>query len=342
METMLRHWTLLRAVPRQPRKADARSLTDQLTRDGFEVSKRTVERDLLKLSAVFPLVNDEEPTGRGWSWLRDADAFDVPGMDPEAALTFQILQRFATHLLPRSVLRRLEPQLRQSESILEELSPKAGPRVWPERVRVLSRTIDLHAPEVASDVIEVVYRGLLEGRRIEADYRPRAAGGETVKTYEISPLGLVFRDGVAYLVCALWEYDDIRQLALHRFEHARLLDARRREPAGFDLDGYIAEGHFHIRESGAMLPLRARFDADAAYHLHETPLSRDQQLERLADGRVELSATVHDTAQLRWWLLGFGSGVEVVEPRALRDEFRDEAERLTAVYGRPATSGNDG
>ena len=64
METMLRHWTLLRAVPRPPRKIDARGLRDHLEREGFDVSKRTVERDLVKLSAFFPLTTDEAPRKR--------------------------------------------------------------------------------------------------------------------------------------------------------------------------------------------------------------------------------------------------------------------------------------
>ena len=332
METMLRHWTLLRAIPRPPRKADARSLCDHLEREGFAVSKRTVERDLVKLSAIFPLASDEAATLQGWSWMREAEPFDVPGMDPETALTLQILQRFATHLLPRSVLRRLEPQLRQADGVLARLSPEAGPRAWPERVRVLPRTIDLHAPDVAPDVIEHVYQALLEGRRLQGDYRPRVAGGDTTKSYEINPLGLVFRDQVAYLVCTLWDYDDIRQLALHRFERTQVLDRPRAEPERFDLDEYIAAGHFHIRETEDSLALRLRFDAEAAYHLYETPLARDQRLEPLPDGRVDLTATVQDTAQLRWWLLGFGSGVEVVAPNSLREEFSQEARRLASMY----------
>jgi predicted DNA-binding transcriptional regulator YafY len=36
---------------------------------------------------------------------------------------------------------------------------------------------------------------------------------------------------------------------------------------------------------------------------------------------VRLSATVADTAELRWWLLGFGEGVEVIGPKSLRNEF---------------------
>ena len=333
MQTMLRHWTMLRAIPRQPRKKTARSLMQSLQAAGFDVTKRTVERDLVNLGTIFPLTTDSAVTGQGWSWMRDADAFDVPGMDPEAALTLQILQRFATHLMPRSVLVRIEPQLRQARTVLDELSSDAGLRAWPERVRVLPRTIELQAPDVADDVVEVVYRALLEGLRLQADYRPRVAGSDTVKSYQVNPLGIVFRDEVAYLVCTLWNYTDIRQLALHRFERAELLDEPRTEPDGFDLDDYIAEGHFHIRESGEWLPLIVRFDKAAAYHLSETPLSTDQQLTPIDDERVELRATVRDTAQLRWWLHGFGAAVEVVGPESLRHEFAREARRLTQRYG---------
>lgn len=39
----------------------------------------------------------------------------------------------------------------------------------------------------------------------------------------------------------------------------------------------------------------------AAFHLKERKLSEDQVLKETADGRVRLSATVADTAELRWW-----------------------------------------
>jgi len=333
MQTMLRHWTLLRTVPRLPRKMNAATLTSRLESEGFGISKRTVERDLRNLSALFPLVCDEAAQGQGWSWMREADPFDVPGMDPETALTFEILERFAGHLLPRSVLRRLDPQFRQADQVLQQLSPTAGPRAWPERVRVLPRTIDLIAPQVREDIVEVIYRALLEGYRLTGDYRPRTEGGDSVRTYEINPLGIVFRDQVAYLVCTLWNYERIVQLALHRFEWAALTGRGQSEPDDFDLDEYIAQGHLHVRESGDTLRLRVRFAAEAAYHLQETPLSRDQQLSRVGEQTTELTATVADTAQLRWWLLGFGPSAEVIEPAALRGEFRQLIGRMASAYG---------
>jgi predicted DNA-binding transcriptional regulator YafY len=64
--------------------------------------------------------------------------------------------------------------------------------------------------------------------------------------------------------------------------------------------------------------LDARFTAAAANHLHETPLAEDQRIGDEADGRVRVRATVADTPQLRWWLLGFGDAVTVQAPAELR------------------------
>ena len=36
--------------------------------------------------------------------------------------------------------------------------------------------------------------------------------------------------------------------------------------------------------------------------------------------------------QLRWWLLGFGEYVEVIKPKALRDEFVETSQRLSEIY----------
>jgi len=253
-------------------------------------------------------------------------------MDPETALTLQVVRRFAAHLLPGAVLTRFEPQLDQAAAVLASLEPEAGMRAWPERIRVLPRALGLKAPSVADEVVDAVYEALLTGHRLAADYRSRVHGGET-KSYVINPLGLVFRDQVVYLVATLWDYEDIRHLALHRFETARCLDELRIEPSNFDLDAYIAQGYFDYRESGSNLALRLRFNREAAYHLYETPISDDQQLTETDDGAIELAATVNDTAQLRWWLLGFGASVVVTEPVSLREEIRSELERGLNAYG---------
>ena len=81
------------------------------------------------------------------------------------------------------------------------------------------------------------------------------------------------------------------------------------------------------------LKLEVIFDEFAGFHLHETPISMDQKLTDLGKGKLKLKATVQDTSQLRWWLLGFGSQVEIVKPKRLRQEFIQTAKSFAKVYG---------
>lgn len=324
---VLRQWALLRAIPRYPRKVMAQDLADRIEREGFEASLRTVQRDLTELSALFPIVADDQEKPYGWSWRPDA-VFDLPAMDPATALAFQLTGRFLGSLWPQAAFQDLSPYLRRSEDVLGRVD-REGVRSWVNKVRLLPWGLKLHPPEIDGEVLETVYRSLVEECRFTVRYWPR--NQEELREYPVNPLGLVVRDGVLYLVATLWKYTNPVQLALHRMEEAWLLDEPVQWPDGFDLDGYIAEGGFRYPESGGELCLRARFTASAAYHLSELALSEDQELEETEAG-VELSATVQDTQELRWWLLGFGNQVRVLEPSHLAEEFAAIAEDMAAAY----------
>ncbi len=66
-------------------------------------------------------------------------------------------------------------------------------------------------------------------------------------------------------------------------------------------------------------------------HLVETPLSEDQVIESVDADHVCVTATVRDTAQLEWWLLGFGSSVLVLEPVALAVRIADATQSVGGV-----------
>ncbi|HEY6455471.1 MAG TPA: WYL domain-containing protein [Steroidobacteraceae bacterium] len=162
----------------------------------------------------------------------------------------------------------------------------------------------------------MVYQALLDGKRLQMTYTPRTPDGEGDRDYEVNPLGLVARGNLIYLVCTLWDYDDIRQLALHRVKSAVLTGAKTVRPQNFDLDLYIEQGEFQY-PVGPMIHFKAKFDRGAAAHLYETPLSTDQTIKEIDTAQVIVTATVRDSAQLTWWLRGFGDLVEVIHPNSL-------------------------
>ena len=122
------------------------------------------------------------------------------------------------------------------------------------------------------------------------------------------------------------------QLALHRLLAAEPLETRARRPEGFDLAHYVDEGGLNFTLSDGSLTLELLLDPETAFHLRETPLSQDQVMEDTADGCVWLTATVADTAQVRWWLLGLGDQVEVISPQSLRETIATTLRQAAARY----------
>lgn len=329
-DTTLRQITMLSLVPRRPPGITTESLRSALAARDFDVNLRTIQRDLVKLSAPFPLVCDESDSPR-WHWASHAEAVTLPGHDPVSALSWQLIEQHLQPLLPRSLADEIQPHFDAARGFLEATG--AGNfRRWTHRVRILPRSMQLHAPEISPDVLDVVYQGLLEKRQVEVDYTNRTS--EAPRRMTLHPLALVVRDSVHYLLATVWDFTDIRQLVLHRMSAAKLLEDAANEPGAFDLDNYIREGGFDY-SSGERIKLVARFDAYAGKALLETPLTPGQTHEILDDGRIEIRATVNDSQQLRWWLMGFGSGVEVIAPDQLRDDMRKDAEALLSMYKAP-------
>lgn len=328
-KTTFRHWQLLRLLPRYPAKATARELRARLSREGFEVTKRTVERDLMSLSDVFPIIADERDKPYGWSWQKNAPILDVPGLTAPQALAFALVQRFLAPLLPVSTLDELKPYFKTAEQQLGALPKGRGIPSWANKVRVIQPAQALLPPAIKPEIQRAVYEALLNNRQLRIAYHKRGAKGPV--EYEIHPLGLVQRGPVTYLVCTLFRYKDIRLLALHRILSVVSLDKPTEYPKDFDLDCYVASGALDFG-NGDKIRLEAIFTNDAAEHLHETPLSTGQKITPIDDERVKVTATVLDTSQLFWWLLGFGEQVEVLKPKHLRESFAATAEAFGKLY----------
>ncbi len=328
-DTLLRHWMMLRHIPRHPRKIDVARLAQHLEADGYHVSRRSIERDLIKLSTVFPLRCDEDHKPHGWSWLADVAVLDLPAMDVHAALAFRMAAEHLQPLLPEATRAYLEPHFQRARTVLDALDGNTL-SAWPDKVRVLPAGQAMLPPSIDPEVLERVQAGLLAERRLRIVYCRR---GETdPRTYEAHPQGLVWRDAVGYLLCTLFAYDDIVQLVLHGMQSVEVEDTPRRALPGFSLDAEIAHRSFDFLLTEEPIALDVLLHEFVAVKLRETPLCDGQLLELAPDGRYRLSAKVADTVQLRSWLKSFGELAEVVAPVELRAEMAQTAAALADRY----------
>jgi predicted DNA-binding transcriptional regulator YafY len=328
--TLLRQWETLRLIPRYPKKITAREVQKSLANRDFEVTKRTIERDLQTLSEVFPITSDERAKPYGWSWQKDAPSFDLPGLSSTEALAIKLVEQYLRSLLPVSVSDQLKPHFRAAEETLRKLPGPSRAASWARKVRVVPPAQPLLPPAIDDDVQRTVYEALLQDRRIEAVYLRR--GDPKHVGYTLNPLAVVQRGAVTYLVATVFSYKDAHLFALHRFRKVEMLDDSVQRPPDFDLDDYIASGAFGFGD-GRKIRLEALFTRDAAEHLYETPLSADQVLKPQNKDYTRLTATVANTPQLTWWLLGFGDAVEVLAPKRVRSAISSTALAMSRRYG---------
>ncbi|MDH2918589.1 MAG: WYL domain-containing protein [Sideroxydans sp.] len=128
-----------------------------------------------------------------------------------------------------------------------------------------------------------------------------------------------FLSGVPlYLVCRYKDFDNERSLALHRIINAQASTFTFERPKNFDLEQYDNDGRFGFG-NGKRIKLTLHISQAAGFHLLESPLSIDQQVQTVKDG-YEITATVVDTAMLDWWLRGFGDALHSVKKAQLSEE----------------------
>ncbi len=326
-DTIHRQWEMLRCLPRYPNRLSTPELRAKLRDLGHDVNIRTIQRDLDGLSALFSLDCTREGQTNYWFWLETGSALEIPAMNVPTALTLLLAQDYLKPLLPDSILKLLEGYFSRAKEILSSTQFTH----WRQKVRLVDRGPSLMPANISNDVRRIVYEALLASQQLECNYQPRGDDAPSHRT--VHPIGLVIRHGVFYLVCTLWEYTDLRHLALHRMSNPKLLDQPANRPANFDLTEYIQnESSFAYPYSPELLSIKVLFDSHAAEHLYETPLAENQTLRPMGDGCIELSATVPDTSELRWWLLAFGAQVEILEPKYLRDEFEETARQMAGRY----------
>jgi len=327
-DTLLRQWTLLRMIPRFPKKVSTQDLINNLSASGFDVGDRKVQRDLNKLAEIFPIESNRRSKPYGWYWPKDAHILDIPSMDLHTARAFWLAREYLQPLLPNNTVQKLQGYFKTATQVLGQVHTNQRSAAWQEKVRVLHHGPARQPVVVESDIQHEVYDALENNRRLNVTYQPPWHEGS--KVYEINPLGLVFKDGMIYLVCSMWDYPNIRQLAMHRILTAQALDIPLSIPDGFDLDHYIDSGELEY-PVGDSIELKAFISENLASRLHERPLSDDQTI-IAQDEALLLTATVQDTNALRWWLLGFGDQVEVLEPAELRSYFADIAANMASAY----------
>ena len=303
IESVLLALELLRRIPRKS-KVSASELHEQLSNLGVNRDIRTIQRQLEMLSEHFDIERDERNKPYGYKWKERAEGLALPMLSEQESLLLTLAEQHLRNLLPASLMKSMEGFFVQARTNLGPHANSKREREWLSKVRVVSTTQPLLPPKIVSGVFEEVSNALYGNRWLTLNYK-NASGKKS--DIEVMPLGLAQQGPRLYLVCRYRDYENERSLALHRIISAKASTLTFERPKDFDLQKYDDDGRFGFGE-GRRIRLSFRINKGAGFYLLESPLSTDQQVKEIGD-QYEISATVVDTAQLKWWLRGFGETV---------------------------------
>lgn len=292
----------------------------------LEVSERTARRDLEALSMAGIPVYAQPGRGGGWS-LVGGSRTDLSGLTAaEARTLFSVVGPAALSGTPapelRAALRKLvralpEPFRRSAEAAGSSIMVDAGD--WGQESR------PYRPPH-----LEALQQATLEGEQVRLGYSGR---GGTSSTRVVSPLGLVTKASVWYLVADTENpVSGIRTFRLSRVTSVERTGRPVVRPPDFDLAEHWRQIVARVDELRAPSRVRAVARAGDVHILRwifGTYVSVEKELE---GGRVEVTLAGRDVDGIIRQIAGFGSLLEVVDPPEARHALGVIGQELVSLY----------
>lgn len=305
----------------------ALELTEKLCELGYKVEKRTVERDLARLSEKFGVECDDDQMPYRWKRLHSRSV-PLPEVEMADALSLVLAEETLRQLAPVSILKTLEPKFAKARSRLTA-EQKNSLVQWKDRVRYVPPGLPFLPPRIDERFLGLVKQAILEERQLTVRYSSRESTKATEQT--LHPLALVQHGPIAYLVAMAFDYGEPRLYALHRMSSVFATKEPATRPKDFSLDGFLAAGGMQFGE-GPPIRLKAVVTTNLANYLQESPLSPEQKLKSIDKDHYRFEVTVKNSWQLNFWILSQGDEIVVEAPEREREQIKRCLQRTHDLY----------
>ncbi len=279
----------------------------------FEVSRRTINRDIETLCKAGIPIQTTQGTGGGISIM------DGYRMD-RTILTSKDMQMILTGL------RSLDSVSGSGyySQLMEKIQAGSSDFISGKD----SMLIDLSSwyRESLAPKIEIIQDAI--GDRRLLTFRYYAPSGESERLVE--PYYLVFRWSSWYLWCWCCYRKDFRLFKLNRMDNVRKTET------AFECREMIMPDLSNERIFPGGISVKALFSPDMKWRLVEE-FGSECFIEN-DDGRLLFSADYTDMENLISWLLTFGDKAEVLEPKEAREKMIYLVQNMTTIYKEDTTS----
>jgi predicted DNA-binding transcriptional regulator YafY len=286
----------------------------------LEVSDRTARRDLEALGTAGVPVYSSPGRGGGWSLVGGART-DLSGLTVDEARALFLAAGPATGATPgvQAALRKLLAAL---PAPLRQGAEAAGSAV------VVDAAGWGRTPSPEPEHLGVLRQAIVEGREVVLDYTGHA---KPPSSRVVSPLGLVTKSGVWYLVGGTDA--GVRTFRVGRVTDVTATGAAVVRPDGFDLATAWEESAAAVEARRAQGQVRGLADPALVPFLRTWLGARVRVGATDPEGRVEVEVTGHSVPVLVAELAGFGRKLQITAPPETRHHLAALADDLRRLYG---------
>ncbi len=280
----------------------------------FEVSTRTIYRDVEALSAAGVPIYANRGTGGGIALLDNYTISKTMMSDQDRkALLMALKSLQATRVL-------------NIDAVMDKLSGLFSSISVDDWIEVdFSQWGDIEENAAQFDVIK---NAILECQQIRFDYY-NGQGKKTSRT--VCPLKLIFKGRSWYL----WAHCTLKN-AFRLFKMSRIKSAVRQDVffdrTAFETGGDMETFTNHAVRPDQMVDLTLKFKQDVLYLLYDYFEERDMQIQD--DGTILLEVSYPRGEWIYGLLLSFGPSLEVVKPLSVRSEIADRLKKTIEIYNK--------
>ena len=292
--------------------------------EGYEVSQRTIQRDLDYMKWQLGAPIQYEPSKLGYRYTEPSyrlPALNISQNDLFAVCIGQkVLQQYeGTPLHGRLV--GVFDKLQQS--IPDNVTVDPG---WlEERFSFFSEP----APHLDPKIWELCFEALRKALTLELDYH--LPGYEQSHRRKVDPYHAVGYRAQWYVVGRCHYKQSVRVFALSRMTNVELTHDYFEPPQEFDFKEY-AGTHFGIFRSEDEHTVKVRFTATAAPYVLERRWHPTQSVHRCEDGSIELTFKANHLFEVKRWVLSWGPDARVISPPELADMVRSDHATAASHY----------
>ncbi len=183
-------------------------------------------------------------------------------------------------------------------------------------------------PEEVAGHIGTIHKAIMNFQRLKMTYRSLYSDEKTRR--KVDPYYLFFEEDFWYCRGYCHFRQEVRTFALDRIINLKVLEEHF-IPKNIDPEEELS-GAFGTVVDGEPVEVILRFDPECRPYLQRKRWHESQRERILKDGRLELRFTVNGLEGIRPWIYRWLPQVEVVSPKSLREEIKEELGRYLKKY----------